>query len=109
MKLVINSAAVHYSSLGVRRYHQSIMRHLRWQDGVSTTPLSSSRMRARLGELALRGSSDAILWSPCQRGPLRARHHVITVHDCINVEYTYRGDWRLPLLRLASQQVLSRA
>jgi glycosyltransferase involved in cell wall biosynthesis len=109
MKLVVNSAAVLHSSLGVRRYYENVMRHLQWPEGVSMPPVSPSRVRARLAELALRGRPDAIMWSPCQRGPLRARHHVITVHDCINVEHTYVGDWRLPALRWASQQLLGRA
>lgn len=63
----------------------------------------------RLHELLYRGDRDAIFWSPAQRGSLRAWHHVVTVHDCINVEYVYRNDWRLPALRLATQRMLSSA
>lgn len=63
----------------------------------------------RLAELSSRGRADAILWSPSQRGPLRARRHVVTVHDCINVEYVYAGDWRLPALKWASQKLLGNA
>lgn len=109
MKLTVNGAAILHSSMGVRRYYESVMRHLNWPGGISVNRVPTSRARARLAELAMRGDADAILWSPCQRGPLRAKHHVITVHDCINVEYTYVGDWRLPALRWASQQVLGQA
>lgn len=109
MKLTVNGAAILHSSLGVRRYYESVTRHMNWPGGISITRVPPSRARARLAELAMRGTADAILWSPCQRGPLRAKHHVITVHDCINVEYTYVGDWRLPALRWASQQVLGQA
>jgi glycosyltransferase involved in cell wall biosynthesis len=31
------------------------------------------------------------------------------VHDCINVEHVYSGDWRLPVLRMATQRLLRNA
>lgn len=109
MKLVVNGSAVVRSSRGVRRYYDNIARHLSWPGGVSLSAVHDSGAVNRLAELLHRGSGDTIFWSPAQRGPLRALHHVVTVHDCINVEYTYRNDWRLPALRWATQQLLSNA
>jgi glycosyltransferase involved in cell wall biosynthesis len=108
MKLVVNASAALRSSRGVRRYYDSIARHLSWPGGIAMSPLHASGAVNRLAELTYRGSRDAILWSPAHRGPLRARHHVVTVHDCINVEYVYTG-WRLQALRWATQQMLSSA
>ncbi|HEY4083307.1 MAG TPA: glycosyltransferase [Burkholderiaceae bacterium] len=109
MKLIVNGSAVLRSSRGVRRYYNNISQYLSWPAGMSMSAVHNSGAINRLKELLYRGSRDAILWSPAQRGPLRALHHVVTVHDCINVEYTYRDDWRLPILRQATQQLLSNA
>jgi glycosyltransferase involved in cell wall biosynthesis len=94
MDLIVNGPAVALSSLGVRRYFSAIMRHLSWPGRVEVLPLGPWRMLERPRELLRRGRSNAIFWTPCQRGPLNARRHVVTVHDCINVEYVYRDDWR---------------
>lgn len=99
MDLTINTAAVAASSRGVRRYYASVMKSLNWPGRVETLDSGGGGAAGRIRELLLRGRSDAILWTPCQRGPLRAHNHVITVHDCINVDYVYRHDWRLPIYR----------
>lgn len=109
MKLIINGSAVLRSSRGVRRYYDNIIPHLNWPGGISMSAVYNSGAVSRVRELAHRGQYDAVFWSPAQRGPLFAKNHVVTVHDCINVEYTYRNDWRLPALRLATQQLLSNA
>jgi glycosyltransferase involved in cell wall biosynthesis len=106
MKLVVNGSAAMRSSRGVRRYYDNIARHLTWPGGIGMSAVHNSGAVNRLSELLHRGSRDAIFWSPAQRGPLRAWHHVVTVHDCINVEHVYRDDWRLPALRWATQQML---
>ncbi len=109
MKLVVNGSAALRSSRGVRRYYDNIVRHLSWPGGIAMSAVHDSGAVNRLNELLHRGSRDTIFWSPAQRGPLRALHHVVTVHDCINVEYVYRNDWRLPALRWSTQQMLSNA
>jgi len=109
MKLVVNGSAVQRSSRGVQRYYDNIARHLSWPGGLDMSPVHKSSTFNRVSELLYRGRSDAIFWSPAQRGPLNALHHVVTVHDCINVEYTYVNDWRLPALRWATQRLLSSA
>lgn len=55
------------------------------------------------------GCKNSILWTPCQRGSIRAMHHVVTVHDCINIEYVYRKDIRLPLYLHLMEILLNRA
>lgn len=99
LDLLVNGVAINRTSLGARRYYDGIMEQLAWPGQVRVTPLPRRRSMERISELCQRGYRDAIFWSPSHRGPLRAHNHVFTVLDCINVEYTYRNDWRLPMLR----------
>jgi glycosyltransferase involved in cell wall biosynthesis len=62
-----------------------------------------------MSELAYLGRKDEIFWSPNQRGPLLARNHIVTVLDCINVEYVYSKDWRLGCYRHLFNSILSNA
>jgi glycosyltransferase involved in cell wall biosynthesis len=109
MDLIINSTAALRSSLGVRRLFSGIMRYLAWPSDVRFTRAPGIRTLERMTELLQPGRKDAIFWSPSHRGPLYARHHVVSVHDCINVEYVYRDDWRLPAFRRLFNIVLARA
>lgn len=63
----------------------------------------------RLIELAFKPSDNAIFWSPCQRGSARANRQIITVHDCINIEFVYSVGWRRSALRAATNRILSAA
>ena len=108
MDLIINSMAAR-SSLGVRRLFAGVMQHLAWDSKVTFTQLPKMASAARLAELLQVGRRDAIYWSPTHRGPLWAHHHVVSLHDCINVEYTYRDDWRLPAFRRMFNMVLANA
>ena len=85
------------------------MQHLGWDSKVSFTSLPKTAAVARVAELLQMGRRDAIYWSPTHRGPLWAHHHVVSLHDCINVEYTYRNDWRLPAFRRMFNLVLANA
>lgn len=109
MDLVVNGPAIAASSRGVRRYCQAVLQHLAWPGKIETVPAGRWPALERPVELLRRGRPDAIFWTPCQRGPFHAHHHVVTVHDCINVEYTYAKDWRLPVFRRLSQTVLGGA
>jgi glycosyltransferase involved in cell wall biosynthesis len=109
MDLIINGVAVNRSSLGARRYFDGIYDRLTWPGRVQITALPKHKALERPMELLHRGRRDAIFWSPSHRGPVAAHNHVITVLDCINVEYTYRGDWRLPLFRKFFNATLNRA
>jgi glycosyltransferase involved in cell wall biosynthesis len=109
MKLIVNGVALRYLSRGARRYFDGVMEHLDWPGPQEVTWSPAWGLAARLSELARRGQRDAVFWSPAQRGPLAAANHVVTVLDCINVEYTYRGDLRLPAFRAMFGMVLQRA
>lgn len=109
MKLIVNRTAVERTSQGGRRYYDGIVKALRWPGNIEQSHRPRWAPLERPSELLQRGSRDAIFWSPSQRGPLFARHHVVTVLDCINVEYIYRGDWRLPVLRAMTNVVLRNA
>jgi glycosyltransferase involved in cell wall biosynthesis len=109
MDLIVNGIPVRYGSRGTRRYFESVMKHLAWPGRVEVTPVPRLPLLRRAHELAQRGRPDAIFWSPAQRGPLRAHHHVVTVLDCINVEFMHRGDWRLPAYRALFNRILDNA
>jgi glycosyltransferase involved in cell wall biosynthesis len=108
LDLIVNSSALR-SSLGVRRLYARIVAHLGWPTPIEMTRESPNGAIARLQELLRVGRKDAIFWSPTHRGPLRAHHHVVSVHDCINIDYVYRDDWRLPAYRRLFNAVLQRA
>ena len=99
MDLVVNTTAVALSSRGVRRYYAGVVRHLESSRRVQSLKPFAPQVLARPRELLLRGRRDALLWTPCQRGPLRAWHHIMTIQDCISIEHIYRNDWRLPVYR----------
>jgi len=109
MDILINSIAANRTSLGVRRYFRSVLQCLESQDEIRYTGVPPLKFLERTTELLLPGRKDAILWSPSHRGPLFARNHVVTVHDCINVEYAHRGDRRLPIFRKMCQQMFENA
>ena len=109
MDLIVNGTALRRTSLGGRRYCHGVLQALAWDTPVEVTRPPRWTKLERIDELLSRGRSDAIFWSPNQRGPLFARNHVVTVLDCINVEYIYRHDWRLPLYRALFNSVLDHA
>jgi glycosyltransferase involved in cell wall biosynthesis len=109
VELIVNSLAAARSSLGVRRLFAGVMQHLAWDSKVSFSRLPKIAPVARVAELLQLGRRDAIYWSPTHRGPLWAHHHVVSLHDCINVEYTFRDDWRLPAFRRVFNLVLRNA
>lgn len=109
MDLIVNGAATVRSSHGAKRYYDGVMQHLQWPGRVEITRITRWSKLARIQELLARGRSDAIYWSPSHRGPLLAHRHVVTVLDCINIEYTYRNDWRLPFLKAVFGAMLSNA
>lgn len=109
MDLMVNGTATVRSSRGAQRYYEGVMQHLDWPGKVEVTQIARWSKLERIQELMVRGRSDAIFWSPCHRGPLFAHNHVVTVLDCINIEYIYRYDWRLPLLRAVFGTMLNNA
>jgi glycosyltransferase involved in cell wall biosynthesis len=106
--LIVNSSALR-SSMGVRRLYAHIVPFLDWPTPIEMTRDASVGAIARVQELLRVGRKDAIFWSPTHRGPLRAHHHVVSVHDCINIEYVYSRDWRLPAYRRLFNAVLTHA
>jgi glycosyltransferase involved in cell wall biosynthesis len=109
MDLIVNGTALRRTSLGGRRYCHGVLEALAWATPIEVTRPPRWSKFERVDELLLRGRTNAIFWSPCQRGPLFARNHVVTVLDCINVEYIYRHDLRLPLYRALFNSILDHA
>ena len=109
MNLVINKIAVKNTSLGGRRYFNGIINELNWPDKVLDFDPIGSKNLNRLVEIFHVGSRNSLFWTPCQRGPLFAHNHVVTILDCINVEFTYKNDWRLPIIRKLSELIMKNA
>lgn len=107
--LLVNAAAAVHSSRGVRRYFDLVMRHLPWSGPLQVLRSSGFSPFDRLRDFVGLGRSGYVTWTPCQRGILRTRNHVMTIHDCINVEHVYAGDWRLPFYRRLVETALSSA
>jgi glycosyltransferase involved in cell wall biosynthesis len=107
MKLLINSAAVYRSSRGVQRYYERIKPHLR-AEVIESTPLSDAVFLSRVTSALYRGRSDYLYWSPGHRVNVAARHHVVTVHDCISLEYGL-SEVRQSLLRALTQRTFDNA
>ena len=104
--LTINYPAVNMSSMGVRRYYKNVMEHLDWAGEIDIIKSNLGKPAARFRELIRTGSRGSIFWSPCQRGPLNAYNHVITIHDCISAEHIYRNDWRLKPYKILFNRIL---
>jgi len=109
VKLVVNGTAVSRTSLGGKRYFNGIFQRLEWDWGKEVRNLKGSNSMARIRELTYLGRKGEIYWSPNQRGPIMASNHIVTVLDCINVEYVYRKDWRLSSYRRLFSLILNNA
>lgn len=109
MKLIVNRIAVDSASLGGRRYYQGILKELEWPGVIVETKTPNYKKLSRVIEVFSLGEPRSVFWSPSQRGPLFAPNHIVTVLDCINVEYTYKNDWRLPILKAMSEAIFRNA
>lgn len=109
MELAINTPAYSRSSHGVRRYVSNVLRYLSWPGPIRSIAEPPVAGAFRLWDLCRRGDERAILWTPCLRGPVRARHHVVTVHDCLNVEYVYRDGVKRRLFMKLTGAILRNA
>ena len=110
MKLIVNGHANIGTSYGTRRYMNGVLNNLHWPDAVETSVVKrSSGMRRRLEDHFQPGTKDALFWTPLHRGPLFAHNHVVTVLDCINIEYPPRGKLALPLVWALFAKLLSNA
>ena len=107
MGLFINQLAVNRSSKGVMRFYSGIMKNLNWSSSdIKFVEASKSKMLDRILDLCRRGSIHDLFWTPCLRGSLNMPNHIISVHDCINIEYIYKNDWRLPFFKVITQKII---
>lgn len=106
MKFLINSCATTYTSFGVKRYFENIRPYLEQTNTLEFTVLNNNTRIDKINELFHKGKRNTIFWSPSQRGPLNAKNHVVTVHDCINVNYTHTDKLSNFLLRQLTQKLL---
>jgi glycosyltransferase involved in cell wall biosynthesis len=105
VNLITNTVRISHWSRGVQRYFSSVMKNLNWENDIENfQPRKIALVPERFLELVFRGSRDSIVWSPCPRGPVNAHNHVVTVHDCINLEYVLKNQWR----RYSKRAILQR-
>ena len=108
--IIINDVAVRRGSRGARRYFENVMEHLRHpDDNICHSRRYGNPYVERAAEVFSRGRRNAIFWSPAHRGPWFAHNHVVTVLDCINLEYVYRGKPQEPLVRANLRLLLGNA
>lgn len=106
MSLIVNKLAVSRSSRGVSRFFFSIINHLNWDSEIKYVETKNYKALDRIFDLLRNGSKKDIFWTPCLRGPFNIPNHIITVHDCINVEYIHKNDWRLYLFKKITQKII---
>jgi len=106
MSLIVNKLAVSRSSRGVSRFFFSIINHLNWDSEIKYVETKNYKALDRISDLLRNGSKKDIFWTPCLRGPFNIPNHIITVHDCINVEYIHKNDWRLYLFKKITQKII---
>lgn len=107
MGLLVNQLAVNRSSKGVMRFYSGIMKNLNWSSSdIKFVEASKSKMLDRILDLCRRGSIHDLFWTPCLRGSLNMPNHIISVHDCINIEYIYKNDLRLPFFKAITQKII---
>jgi glycosyltransferase involved in cell wall biosynthesis len=106
MNLIINKLAATRSSKGVYRFFSGIMQNLKWDSEIKYVEPSRSKILDRTLDFSRGGSDKDIFWTPCLRGPVRIPNHVISVHDCINIEYIYKDDWRLSFFKKITQKII---
>ena len=107
MSLVVNKLAVSKSSRGVSRFFFSVIDHLNWDSEIKYVESTNYKILDRVFDLCRYGSKKEIFWTPCLRGPFNIPNHIITVHDCINVEYIYKNDLRLSLFKKITQKIIN--
>lgn len=88
MEILINSCAIKHTSSGVKRYYKNVAKYLENTYSLKYTKLSHIKNIDKIIEILHPGSNKYLLWSPSHRGPINAHNHVVTVHDCININYS---------------------
>jgi glycosyltransferase involved in cell wall biosynthesis len=109
MDLIINKVAYISTSHGGKRYFEGIFKELCLNSNVSFSYVPPFNFLKRPFELLQFGNANSIYWSPCHRGPLFAKNHVVTVLDCINIKYSYKFGFRKIFLRYLTQKILHNA
>lgn len=89
--IYVNTRALGAASTGVQRYLSEVLSRMPEEHApVAVSPKGRTQgVSAHLWEqLRLPSiSRDGLLWSPCNSGPVRARRHVVTIHDIGPLEH----------------------
>ncbi len=107
MSLIVNQLAATRSSRGAHRFFLAIMKNLNWDSDVKYVEAGKSKILDRILDFSRRGSPLDLFWTPCLRGPVNIPNHIISVHDCINIQYIYKNDWRLSFFKMFTQKIIN--
>lgn len=108
-RLIVNGIAGGRSSRGVARYTAKVISNLEWPEHIERLEAGPSPILDKARELTFKAGGGAVVWSPTHRGPIFSANHVVTVHDCINVESVYVGTWKETAVRQLTQLMLDSA
>ncbi len=100
MDLYINGRFLGRPVTGVERYGREVLRRLGTPSKVVRPRKAARGLLGHLWEqvvLPSRLPADGLLWSPANTGPLRARRHVVTLHDLAALEHP---EWYQPRFAL---------
>jgi glycosyltransferase involved in cell wall biosynthesis len=117
MKLTVNGRFQSQRTTGVQRYAREITARLAAQIDVLAPRGWNSGFRGHVWEQTVlpRLARGALLWSPCNTGPLSVERQVVTIHDCAFVDHPEAFSrpfaawytWLIPRLARRAQRVIT--
>lgn len=85
MKIVVNKTSFFHTSKGGQKYFNGILSYLNIP--IFFTKITKIKYIDRIISLIF-FNRNQLYWSPSHIAPIYAPNHIITVLDCINIEYT---------------------
>ncbi len=117
MKLAVNGRFQNQRTTGVQRYAHEITKRLSLQAEIVAPRGWNSGVRGHIWEQTVlpQLARGALLWSPCNTGPLSVGRQVVTIHDCACFDHpeafsrTFAAwyQWLLPRLARRARRVIT--
>lgn len=117
MSIRVNGRFLSQRTTGVERYARELMARIGKAADV-VAPRSPTRgLRGHLWEQGIlpRLLNEALLWSPCNTGPLCVERQVVTIHDCgfhdhpesVSRSFAKWYEWLIPRLARRARKVIT--
>jgi glycosyltransferase involved in cell wall biosynthesis len=117
MMLTVNGRFQNQRTTGVQRYAREITSRLRQQVEVVAPRGWTSGVRGHIWEQTVlpQLTQGALLWSPCNTGPLSVKQQVVTIHDCAFADHPEAFSrpfaawyqWLIPRLARRARRVIT--